>query len=41
MIEIAIDDKACVSCSLCAEVCPTDVLTFVRDQLWEADDELE
>jgi NAD-dependent dihydropyrimidine dehydrogenase PreA subunit len=28
MIEIAIDDKACVSCSLCAEICPTDVLTF-------------
>jgi ferredoxin len=30
MIEIAIDDKACVSCSLCAEVCPTEVLTFAE-----------
>ncbi len=28
MIQIAIDDKACVGCSLCAEVCPTDVFTF-------------
>jgi NAD-dependent dihydropyrimidine dehydrogenase PreA subunit len=28
MIAIAIDDKACVGCSLCAEVCPTDVFTF-------------
>lgn len=28
MIQIAIDDKACVSCSLCAEVCPTEVFTF-------------
>jgi len=28
MIQIAVDDKACVSCSLCAEVCPTDVFAF-------------
>ncbi len=30
MIQISIDDKACVSCSLCAEICPTDV--FVWDE---------
>ena len=30
MIQITIDDKACVSCSLCAEICPTDV--FVWDE---------
>jgi len=28
MIQIAIDDGACVSCSLCAEICPTDVFRF-------------
>lgn len=28
MIQIAIDDAACVSCSLCAEVCPTDVFSW-------------
>lgn len=28
MIQITVDDKACVSCSLCAEVCPTDVFAF-------------
>ena len=28
MIQIAIDDKACVSCGLCADICPTDVFTF-------------
>jgi len=28
MIQIAIDEKACVSCTLCAEICPTDVFTF-------------
>jgi len=31
MIQIAIDDKACVSCSLCAEVCPTDVFTYEEE----------
>jgi NAD-dependent dihydropyrimidine dehydrogenase PreA subunit len=30
MIEISVDEKACVSCSLCAEICPTDV--FVWDE---------
>ena len=30
MIEITVDEKACVSCSLCAEICPTDV--FVWDE---------
>jgi ferredoxin len=30
MIQITVDDKACVSCSLCAEICPTDV--FVWDE---------
>ncbi len=30
MIEITVDDKACVSCTLCAEICPTDV--FVWDE---------
>jgi ferredoxin len=28
MIQISVDDKACVSCSLCAEICPTDVFAF-------------
>lgn len=28
MIQIAIDDAACVSCTLCEEVCPTDVFTM-------------
>jgi NAD-dependent dihydropyrimidine dehydrogenase PreA subunit len=28
MISIAIDDKACVSCTLCEEICPTDVFKF-------------
>jgi ferredoxin len=28
MIEIAIDEKACVSCGLCIEACPTSVFTF-------------
>lgn len=31
MIQIAIDDKACVSCALCEEICPTDVFTFNHD----------
>ena len=31
MIEIAVDEKACVSCSLCAEVCPTDVFVWDED----------
>ncbi len=30
MIQIAIDERACVSCSLCAEVCPTEVLSFTE-----------
>jgi NAD-dependent dihydropyrimidine dehydrogenase PreA subunit len=30
MIQIAIDEKACVSCTLCEEICPTDV--FVWDE---------
>lgn len=30
MIQITVDDKACVSCSLCAEICPTDV--FIWDE---------
>lgn len=28
MISISIDDKACVSCSLCVDECPTDVFAF-------------
>lgn len=28
MIQIAVDEKACVSCGLCADVCPTQVLSF-------------
>lgn len=28
MIAITIDEKACVSCSLCPEICPTGVLAF-------------
>lgn len=28
MIQITIDDKACVGCTLCEEICPTDVFTF-------------
>jgi NAD-dependent dihydropyrimidine dehydrogenase PreA subunit len=30
MIQIAVDEKACVSCALCEEICPTDV--FVWDE---------
>lgn len=30
MIQIAVDEKACVSCTLCSEVCPTDV--FIWDE---------
>ena len=33
MIEIAVDEKACVSCSLCAEICPTDHITFTTSNL--------
>lgn len=28
MITISIDEKACVSCSLCVDICPTKVFTF-------------
>ena len=28
MIQIAIDEKACVSCTLCEEICPTDVFVW-------------
>ncbi|MEW6368155.1 MAG: 4Fe-4S dicluster domain-containing protein [Acidobacteriota bacterium] len=28
MITIAIDDKACVGCALCADICPTKVFVF-------------
>ena len=28
MINIAVDEKACVSCSLCVDTCPTDVFKF-------------
>jgi NAD-dependent dihydropyrimidine dehydrogenase PreA subunit len=34
MIEITVDEKACVSCTLCAEICPTDVF------IWDEDAEL-
>ena len=32
MIEISVDEKACVACSLCAEICPTDVFVFDEDK---------
>jgi ferredoxin len=32
MIQIAVDDKACVHCALCAEVCPTKVFTYDEAQ---------
>lgn len=28
MIEIRIDEKACVGCELCVDDCPTEVFTF-------------
>ena len=28
MINIEVDEKACVGCSLCADICPTDVFKF-------------
>jgi NAD-dependent dihydropyrimidine dehydrogenase PreA subunit len=28
MIEIGIDEEACVGCGFCVEECPTEVLTF-------------
>jgi len=28
MIQIAVDEKACVSCGLCVDACPTEVLAF-------------
>jgi NAD-dependent dihydropyrimidine dehydrogenase PreA subunit len=28
MIEISVDEKACVGCGFCAEECPTEVLSF-------------
>jgi NAD-dependent dihydropyrimidine dehydrogenase PreA subunit len=31
MIQIAIDEKACVSCTLCDEICPTDVFVWDED----------
>ena len=32
MIEISVDEKACVACSLCAEICPTDVFVWDEDK---------
>jgi NAD-dependent dihydropyrimidine dehydrogenase PreA subunit len=32
MIQIAIDEKACVSCTLCEEICPTDVFVWDENQ---------
>ena len=32
MIDITIDEKACVSCELCAEICPTDVFVWDEDR---------
>ena len=32
MIEISVDEKACVACSLCAEMCPTDVFVWDEDK---------
>jgi len=31
MIDITIDENACVSCELCAEICPTDVFVWDED----------
>jgi NAD-dependent dihydropyrimidine dehydrogenase PreA subunit len=28
MIQVAIDEEACVGCTLCVEICPTDVFEF-------------
>ena len=28
MIEITVDEKACCSCSLCVDICPTDSLKY-------------
>jgi NAD-dependent dihydropyrimidine dehydrogenase PreA subunit len=28
MIQIAIDDAACVGCAMCADICPTEVFSF-------------
>lgn len=32
MIDITIDEKACVSCELCVEICPTDVFVWDEDE---------
>jgi ferredoxin len=32
MIAVTVDEKACVSCTLCVEICPTDVLTFSEER---------
>jgi 2-oxoglutarate ferredoxin oxidoreductase subunit delta len=32
MIEISVDEQACVACSLCAEICPTDVFLWDEDK---------
>ena len=31
MIEISVDENACVACSLCAEICPTDVFVWEEE----------
>lgn len=32
MIQITVDEAACVSCTLCEEICPTDVFGFDHDR---------
>jgi NAD-dependent dihydropyrimidine dehydrogenase PreA subunit len=32
MIQITVDDNACVSCTLCSEICPTDVFVWDEDR---------
>lgn len=33
MIQIAVDDNACVGCAMCADICPTDVFEFNESTL--------